>query len=244
LNRISDSAPKSATEILTDSINLVYHTNLMTFAGESSVAALRHTYDNGNYILVVEGGIPTAFGGYACVVYSYNGAEVTMQQAVQELASKALAIICVGTCAAWGGIPAAGSNPTQVVGVKALTGKTTVNIAGCPTNPDWVVWAIVQLLVGNPITLGADGRPTALFSSQGTIHDKCPREEEEEAGRFGLDGQCLKKLGCRGPKTRSRCENCWNGKAGAGHWCIGVNAPCHGCVESTFPGTKSFFTEY
>lgn len=253
LNRISDSAPYTATEVLTEAINLVYHTNLMVMAGESSVAALRRTYDQGGYVLVVEGGIPTAFDGRACVIYSYQGREVTMQEAVQEYSSRAVAIVCAGTCAAWGGIPASMSNPTGVVGVRELTGRPTINISGCPANPDWVVWAIVQLILGNPVALDDAGRPVDLYARDlndqpcpALIHDKCPRNVVplNEATSFGQDGRCLVNLGCRGPFTKARCESCWNGKAGQGHWCIGVNAPCQGCVEPSFPGPKSFFEPY
>jgi hydrogenase small subunit len=108
------------------------------------------------------------------------------------------------------------------------------------------VWAIVQLLVGNDVTLDADGRPTALYEAHGTIHSTCPRNlgGTNEATEFGHDGQCLIKLGCRGPATKAHCEKCWNGIADEAHWCIGVNAPCHGCVERSFPGPESFYERY
>jgi hydrogenase small subunit len=244
LNRIAASAPATVADVLLNNINLTFHTNLMTFAGESAVAVMEQAYAKGNYVLVVEGGIPTAFGGHACISYSYKGQEVTFLEMVQRYAPRASHIICAGTCAAWGGIPKSGSNPTQVVGVKELTGLTTVNISGCPANPDWIIWPIVQVLLGNPIPLDSYGRPTALYSAHGFIHEHCPRKELGETSRFGVNNKCLKDLGCRGPKTKSNCINNWNGMAGQGSWCIGVNAPCHGCVEPTFPGPESFFTEY
>ena len=256
LNRISDKVGEPATvdTVITDAINLVYHATIMGAAGDTAVAALRKTMADGNFILVVEGGIPTAFGGRPCIAYSYNGVEVTFQQAIQELAAKALKIVCVGTCASFGGIPASGSNPTGVFNVKDLTGRATLNISGCPANPDWVVWAVVQLLLGNPVTLDADGRPVALYSTghdgspeDPIIHEKCPRNPGNTgtplATDFGENGHCLENLGCRGPYTKSRCRASWNGIGGhspaephPGHWCIGVNAPCQGCVEPTFPG--------
>jgi NiFe hydrogenase small subunit HydA len=241
LNRISDAAPVSAVNVLTDNIDLIFHGNLSAFCGETAVAAMERVYEEGGYILVVEGGVPLAFDGHACIAWSYGGREVTFKEAVLRYAGRASNIVCAGTCAAFGGIPASGSNPTQVVSVQALTGRTTVNISGCPANPDWLVWPVVQLLTGGPITLDSQGRPTALYQSQGTIHSKCPRRETEEANRFGQDGRCLKELGCRGPATYAKCAGCWNGKAGAGRWCIGANAPCHGCVEPTFPGPQSFY---
>jgi hydrogenase small subunit len=244
LNRIAESAPATVADVLLNNINLTFHTNLMTFAGESAVAVMEQAYAKGNYILVVEGGIPTAFGGHACISYSYKGQEVTFQECVLKYAERASHIICAGTCAAWGGIPASGTNPTQVVGVKALTGRTTVNISGCPANPDWIIWPIVQVLLGNAIPLDTNGRPTALYEAHNYIHRSCPRRGRGEVDQFGLDDRCLKHLGCRGPETKANCKNNWNGVAGQGNWCIGVNAPCHGCVEPTFPGPESFFTEY
>ncbi len=167
LNRISDKAgePADVADVVANAINLVFHPTIMGAAGETSVAALKQAYNKGNYILVLEGAVPTAFGGHTCIVWSYNGQEVTYQQAVQELTARALKTICVGTCAAFGGIPAAGSNPTKAMGVRQYTGVPTINLSGCPANPDWVVWAIVQLLTGQNPALDADGRPTALYNT-------------------------------------------------------------------------------
>ena len=82
------------------------------------------------------------------LAWTYNGVDVTFQQAVTELAAKAAKILCIGTCASFGGIPAAGPNPTGVKSVKDVTGKPTINIAGCPAHPDWIVYVIAQLLAG------------------------------------------------------------------------------------------------
>jgi hydrogenase small subunit len=264
LNRISDVAGEPATvaEVLVGALNVLFHPTLMGAAGETAAATLERVRDEGNFILVLEGAVSTRFGGHACVVYQRNGQPVTFQQAVQELTARALKTICVGTCASFGGITAAGANPTGAMGVGRLTGRPVINLSGCPANPDWVVWAVVQLLLGRTIELDADNRPAALYSRdfQGAaapaiVHDKCPRNPGlygvPLATGFGEDGHCLENLGCRGPHTKSRCEAAWNGIGGhgpgephPGHWCIGVNAPCHGCVEKTFPGPQSFFERY
>ncbi len=60
LNRISSSAPTTAAEVLTGSINLVYHPNLSAIAGESVYSVLAQAVAKGNYILAIEGGVPTA----------------------------------------------------------------------------------------------------------------------------------------------------------------------------------------
>lgn len=237
LNRISGTAPLTAADVLIKSINLIYHPNLMSLAGDSAVDALNAVYQGGGYVLAVEGGIPTNFGGSACWAYSYKGVDVTFQKAVSDLASRAAAILCVGTCASFGGIPAAPPNPTGVQSVKAVTGKTTVNIAGCPPHPDWIVWAVAQLLLNNSIALDSNGRPTTLFNR--TVHDQCPREEYEGGGSFGVDRRCLRGLGCRGPETRANCPQVlWNGRV---NWCIDANAPCHGCTNPDFPDPLPFY---
>ncbi len=254
LNRISDKAgePATITNVLTDSINLVYHQTLMALAGEGAGAALQEVYEKGNYILVLEGGVPMAFDGHCCIVYSFNGKEVTYKDAVIKHAAHASHIVCAGTCSSFGGIPHSGQNPTQVISSSELLGQATVNISGCPANPDWVVWAIVQILLGNPIDLDADSRPTALYNTDVNggpadplIHDKCPRNGNVEATSFAsANEKCLVQLGCRGPDTKARCDSCWNGIAGQANWCIGVNAPCHGCTEKTFPGPEGFYSQY
>jgi NiFe hydrogenase small subunit HydA len=238
LNRISTAAGevKDVGDLLLNYINLVYHPNLMALAGQSAAAEAQKAYAAGGYGLAVEGGVPTGLGGNTCWAWTYNGVEVTFKDAVAGLAAKAAAILCIGTCAAWGGLSAAPPNPLAVRGVKAVTGKNTVNIAGCPPHPDWIVWAVAQLLLGKTISQDTYGRPTALFNR--TVHEQCPRREREEAERFGLDGYCLKELGCRGPETRCNCPvTRWNNKTS---WCVEVNAPCIGCTEPGFPGSNSF----
>ena len=240
LNRVSATAPKSAADTLINSINLAFHPNLMSLAGDSAVAEVEKAYNAGGYILVVEGGVPTALGGNTCWPWHYNGVDVTFQQAVNDLSSRAAAIVCVGTCASWGGVAAASPNPTGIKGVKAATGKTTINVAGCPPHPDWVAWAIVQLLMGNTVALDSNGRPTAIYSR--TVHSMCPRRENDETKTFGVDNRCLKELGCRGPETRCDCPSIkWNNGV---NWCIDANGLCIGCTEPSFPGTNAFYKEF
>jgi hydrogenase small subunit len=236
LNRISSTSPTTAADVLVNSINLTYHPNLMALAGQPAVEVVKQAYDAGGYILAVEGGVPTAFGGHACLAWTYNGEDVTFQQAVLDLSSRAAKIISIGNCSAWGGIPAAQPNPTKIKGIQALTGLTTVNIAGCPPHPDWIVWAVAQLLLGNNISLDLSGRPTTIFNK--TVHDQCPRKELDKTNTFGVVA-CLRNLGCRGPGTKAPCPNqLWNNQSS---WCVDGNAPCLGCTEPDFPGTQPFY---
>jgi hydrogenase small subunit len=237
LNYISPTAPKTAADVLISAINLAYHPNLSAVAGESAAGVIAQAYQSGNYILAVEGGIPTQFGGAAGWAYTVNGVDITLMDAVKDLATRAVKILCIGTCSSFGGIPAAPPNPTGVVSVRTLTGKPTINIAGCPPHPDWIVWTVVQLLQGRTISLDSQSRPRTLYGS--TVHDRCPLEETDEINTFGVANRCLKELGCRGPETYANCPSQkWNQGV---NWCVGAGAPCLGCTSSSFPGTNRFF---
>ena len=244
----------STTELLTgtaanSAINLVYHATLMAAAGETAASALMAAAANGNYILVAEGGVSTAFGGACCSPWSHNGEEVTFQKAISDLAARAKSVVAVGTCASFGGVSASGANEPKVLGLaKALPRTNVVNISGCPPHPDWIVWALAVLLGNNgawPSSQGLDShnRPLALYGKE--IHANCPRNNANtpHASTFGVDNQCLIKLGCNGPGTYSPCPSMrWNGGV---NWCVDANANCLGCVEPTFPnasGNPDFYT--
>lgn len=236
LNYYSPTAPKTAAEVLISTINLAYHPTVMSATGDLAATAVNEAMAKGNYILVVEGGIPTAFGGFAGVAWRSGGKQVTMQQAVISLAARASKIICVGQCAGFGGIPAAGPNPAGIRSVNAVTLKNTINIAGCPPHPNWMVWGIVNAINNTVGTLDESGRPVALYGK--TVHDRCPRKGREAAHTYGLDNQCLKELGCRGPQTRALCNTMkWNNGQ---NWCVDANAQCIGCTSASFPDTRGF----
>lgn len=237
LNRISGSAPTTVADLLITNVNLAYHPTLMAAAGDMAVGAVQKAYAAGGYVLVVEGAVPTAFGGRTCTAWTYqdgvNGpTEETFMDAVLRLSSRAAAVVCVGNCASFGGMSAAPPNPCGAVSVQKLIGKSTVNIAGCPPHPDWIIWTFVQLLLGKSMPLDSNGRPKGIYGRE--VHELCPRREGREANRLGLDGQCLKEVGCRGEETMAPCPvTLWNNGVA---WCVGANAPCIGCTEPSFPG--------
>ncbi|MCU0918312.1 MAG: hydrogenase small subunit [Planctomycetes bacterium] len=235
LNRIdpaADAGQQTADDILIHSVDLAYHTVLMASAGVTAVGMAQEARARGGYILALEGGVPRAFGGRACQVWSHSGRKVTYEQAVVEFAAHAQAIVCIGTCACFGGISRAGANPTDVVSIQEATGKSVINLPGCPAHPDWITWAIVQLLLGNPVPLDVHDRPVALYGRN--VHDHCPRLKHQYATTLGQDHRCLLELGCRGKTTQSDCPGRkWNN---AVNWCVDANGLCLGCTEPAFPG--------
>lgn len=235
-NLVSTSHPTDVADLLVNTINLKYHPNLMGAAGDLAVQQLRSAAA-GSFVLAVEGGIPTAFGGHTAMLWTEGGQDVTALQAVQDLAPKAKAVLSIGTCASFGGIPAGNPNPTGIKSVKAATNIKTINIPGCPTHPDWIVWTIAQLLAGKTPALDSLGRPSSLFSK--TVHSQCPRNGLNWASAPGQNNLCLNNIGCKGRNTTSDCPTrLWNNKT---NWCVGANAICLGCTQSGFPDSFSPF---
>ncbi len=228
LDFVSTTAPRTVTDVLIDVINLAFHPTLMAPAGDSAVALAKQV---DNFILVAEGAVPMAFNGNCCITWTYKGIEYTHKQVIQDFANRAAKIVCVGACASFGGVQAAPPNPTGSVSVSVATGKTTINLPGCPVHPDWVVWGIVQLLLGNAVTLDTYSRPTALYGRR--VHSDCPRRENTEASFWGVDNQCLKEIGCRGPLAYANCPTTkWNNKQ---NWCVDANVACINCTGPGFP---------
>jgi hydrogenase small subunit len=166
---------------------------------------------------------------------------MTMQSWVETLAEDALAVVALGSCAAFGGIPAARPNPTECRSVgEILEAKSIntplVNVPGCAPHPDWFVGTIASILLSGlpkPEDLDEHKRPKAFYGQ--TIHENCPRrayyDENKFAKKFGELG-CNYELGCRGPITHADCPvRLWNDKV---NWCVGCGATCIGCTEPGF----------
>jgi hydrogenase small subunit len=225
LNRISRSAPLTAADALVRTIHLAYHPTLMAAAGESATRVLRDVQNSGSFVLAVEGGVPTAFGGACCWAYNADGRDVTFLSAVGSLAAKARAVLSIGTCAAYGGVASTAANPAGVKSVSEATGKATINIPGCPPHPDWIVWTIANHLTDSIGRLDRLGRPRALFGK--TVHDRCPRTPPGEQHK-----RCLEPWGCQGKRTFGACPRA--GFNNGVSWCVDQNSPCLGCTEPTF----------
>lgn len=232
-------------------LNLIFHATIMAGQGEPVIDVLRDTEKNrkGGYILVVEGAIPTANGGLYGSIGEKNGKQVTIQQAVEELGSSALLTIAIGTCAAFGGIPAAQPNPTLCKGLKTLFSEKriatpVINLPGCPVHPEWFMGTISVILFSGIQALHLDdlARPGLFYGK--LIHENCTRRADFDKGRFAErlgEAGCLYKLGCKGHYTYADCPlRQWNNGL---NWCIKAGSPCLGCVEPEFPDSTSPFYE-
>lgn len=229
-------------KLILDVISLDYHETLMVAAGHQAEAARKSAMaaHKGKYILVVEGAIPTKQNGIHCKVGGHTAIEMT-----KECAADAAAVIAIGSCASWGGMPAADPNPTGASSVAEVLGKPVVTIPGCPPNPYNFLATVVHFLTfGTLPAVDKLGRP--LFAYGRLIHEHCERRAHFDAGRFAIQfgdeahrkGYCLYKLGCKGPETYANCPTLGFGDAGESNWPVGCGAPCFGCTEKGVGFTK------
>jgi hydrogenase small subunit len=229
--------------LILDMISLDYHETLAAGAGEQAEAFKDQSIKRnwGKFVLVVDGSIPTKDGGVYCMI-----AGKPVLETVRETADGAAAIIAIGSCAAWGGIPSSDPNPTQARPLhEILPDKTIVNIPGCPPNSYNFLSTVLYLLTfGQPPELDDKGRPKFAYGR--LIHENCERRPHFDAGRFALEfgdaghrqGWCLYRLGCKGPETYANCPAALFGDVGPGSWPVGTGHPCFGCTEQGVGFTK------
>src|SRR6187551_3104876 len=210
------------------------------------------------FVLVIEGSLGNEkingeghWTGFA--VNPENGQPITMNEWLDRLAPKAAAVVAVGTCATYGGIPAMKNNPTGAMGVpdylgwnwRSKAGLPVVCVPGCPIQPDNLSETILYLLTqaaGNAPTIPLDDklRPTWLFGA--TVHEGCDRAGYYEQGDFTHEygeSKCLVKIGCWGPVV-----NCNVPKRG---WMRGIGGcPNVGgiCIACTMPGFPDKFMPF
>ncbi len=238
------AANPTVGEIVLDVLSVDYHETIMAAAGHQAEEARLKTEKerSGKYIAVVEGAIPVKDGGIYCCVGGRSAVDIA-----REVCGGALATIAVGTCASFGGIPAAAPNPTGAVSVsEAVPGATVVNIPGCPLNTDNLVATIVHFITFGKLP-AVDGKGRPLFAFGKRIHDNCERRAHFDAGQYveqwgdqgHRKGYCLYKMGCKGPETFHNCPTQrYNEKTS---WPVGAGHGCAGCSEPHFWDTMTPF---
>ncbi len=231
--------------LIFDMISLDYHHTLQaasgTHAEKSREEAMKASF--GKYLLVVDGSVPLRDGGIYSTIAGRTNLDI-----LQESAKGAAAIVSVGTCASFGGLPKARPNPSGAVPVsEVIRDKPIVTVPGCPPIPAVITGVLAHYLTfGELPALDRLGRPVSFYGE--TIHDRCYRRPFYDRGKFAKTfddegaraGWCLYELGCKGPTTRNSCATTkWNGGIGfpieAGHGCLG-------CSEPDFWDAGSFYT--
>jgi hydrogenase small subunit len=172
---------------------------------------------------------------------------------IRWLAPGAAASVAIGTCATWGGVPAAAGNVTGSMSLmdylgpdyRSALGVPVVNVPGCsPIGDNFTetVAAVLMFLQGlGPLPeLDELGRPAWLFEE--TVHRHCVRAGYYEEGVFAKqegDKECLVDLGCWGPVVQ--CNITERGAINHMGGCMVAGGACIGCTMPGFPDKFSPF---
>jgi hydrogenase small subunit len=211
------------------------------------------------FILVLEGSVPNeeinGEGHWAGLGVDESGQPITTSTWIDRLAPRASAVLALGTCAAYGGIPAMRNNPTGAMGLRDYLGSgwvsrlgvPIINLPGCPAQPDNITETLLCLVLhlarmGPAPELDGQGRPRRLFGR--TVHETCDRAGMAAGGDFSErhgDGRCLVKLGCKGPVVR--CNVPMRGWVNGIGGCPNVGGICMACTMPGFPDKYMPFVE-
>jgi hydrogenase small subunit len=248
---------------------VVLHHPVLSVAAGAEFLRPMHQAANGTlgapYVVVLEGSVPDdqAFpenegyfsamgaGGFDPLTDTDQPNRVT--DWLKKLAPGAAAYVAIGTCATWGGIPAAAGNITGSMGLMDYLGKDyrsalgvpVVNIPGCSPVGDNFTETVAAVLLflqnmGPLPQFDELGRPAWLFTE--TVHRHCPKAGYYEEGVFAEeygDNQCLVELGCWGPVVQ--CNIVERGAINHMGGCMVAGGPCIGCTMPGFPDKYSPF---
>ncbi len=217
------------------------------------------------YVVVLEGSVPddqafpTEFGYFSAMgAGGFDEMTETDQPNrvtdwLWKLAPGAAAYVAIGTCATWGGIPAAAGNITGSMSLADFLGKDyrsalgvpVVNVPGCsPVGDNFTeTVAAVLLFLQNlaPVPKFDElGRPAWLFGE--TVHRHCPKAGYYEEGVFAEepgDHECLVEIGCWGPVVQ--CNIVERGAISHMGGCMVAGGACIGCTMPGFPDKYSPF---
>ena len=176
---------------------------------------------------------------------------------IDRLAPRAAAVLALGTCAAYGGIPAMRNNPTGAMGLRDYLGWGWTLAARDPdrqparlpgrsptTSPRRCCTCVLALAGARARRSSSTSRagPVAIFGR--TVHEGCNRAGMAEQGQFADghgDGRCLVKLGCKGPVVK--CNVPIRGWVSGVGGCPNVGGICMACTMPGFPDKYMPFME-
>jgi NiFe hydrogenase small subunit HydA len=264
MSMLCAEGPDFLTALEAAGIDLLWHPSLSEASGTElislldDIAAGRTVLD----ILCLEGSVMTGPAGTGRF-HMLGGTEKPMMHWLTELAARAAHVVAVGSCAAYGGITAAGGNEAGATGLahdgekpggllgetfRARSGLPVINIAGCPTHPNWIIETLMQLSLGSFTAddMDALGRPRSYADH--LVHHGCPRNEFYEfkasAEQPSDLGCMMENLGCKGTQAHGDCNTrLWNGEGSClrgGYACINCTAPRFEEPGHAFTATPKF----
>lgn len=260
MSLLNAQGPDLITTFEAAGINLLWHPSLSEQTGREVITLLEQLVagEVALDILCIEGSMlrgPNGTGQF----HLLGGTGIPMIHWVQQLAGQARYTVAVGTCAAYGGISASGANVTEATGLqyegeisggllgsdyRGEAGEAVINIAGCPTHPNWVTECLTEVALGEFCTERVDqlGRPRNYADH--LVHHGCSRNEFYEykasAEQPGDQGCMMENMGCLGTQAHADCNiRPWNGEGS----CTRGGYACINCTAPEFEEPRQSFTE-
>ncbi len=257
---LNAEAPDFYSYLKNHNINLLWHPSFSEACTDDFMSLLNNIESGSTKIdaLCLEGSVmmgPNGTGRF----HRLSGTNRPMFEVLRSLAGKARYTLGIGSCAAFGGITMSGPNPGEATGLQydgkhdgGLLGADwkspddfpVINIAGCPTHPNWVIETLIQLAEGklNADQLDSFNRPRSYTNH--LVHHGCPRNEYYEykaSAQLPSEQGCLMEhMGCLGTQARADCNlRLWNGEGS----CLRGGYACINCTAPEFEEPGHCFTE-
>lgn len=119
-----------------------------------------------------------------------------------------------------------------------------INVAGCPTHPDWVTETLLLLAAAELDVQALDSLGRPRFYADNLVHHACPKNEFYEykasATELSQMGSMMEHLGCVRTQAVGDCNiRGWNGEGS----CTRTGYPCINCTAPEFEEPNHAFTE-
>jgi ferredoxin hydrogenase small subunit len=242
-------------------LDLLWHPSLSEASGSACLEQLTAVIDGHLTldILCIEGSLlmgPDGSGRF----HRLAGSDLSVAEVARRLCARARFVVAVGSCAAFGGIPAANAATTGATGLQfsgarkgsgllptdwlSAGGLPVINVVGCAPHPGWIVETLAALACGDLAAEDLDdfGRPR--FFADHLAHHGCGRNEFYEfkasAKVINHRGCLMENLGCKATQAVGDCSlRNWNG----GGSCTNAGAPCIACTMPGFEDPVAPFLE-
>ena len=260
LSLLCAESPDLVTSLESGGIELLWHPSLSEASGQEVMDLLEQLKREAISldILCLEGSVmrgPNGTGRF----HMMSGSDRSMMAWIEDLAPLAEHVVAVGSCAAFGGVTAGGDNIVEACGLgydgkakggllgedfRSRSGLPIINIAGCPTHPNWVVETLIQIAMGafGEEDMDEWGRPRSYADH--LVHHGCPRNEFYEFKASAVQpsdlGCMMEHLGCKGTQAHADCNTrLWNGEGS----CLRGGYACINCTAPDFQEPGHSFTE-
>ncbi|MEX3010558.1 HupU protein [Hoeflea sp. TYP-13] len=260
LSLIGAEGPDLLTAFEAADIEVAWHPSLSEASGAAVVDVMERICNDEEPldILCLEGSVmrgPNGTGKFHLMA----GTGKPVMEWLERLARKARYVVAVGSCAAFGGITAAGDNIAEACGLaydgrrpggllgpgfRSGAGLPVINVAGCPIHPGWLTETLHQIASGRFEKSDMDEWERPLSYTMHLVHHGCARNEFYEfkasAERLCDMGCMMENLGCKGTQARADCNiRSWNGSGS----CLDGNYPCINCTAPGFEEPGHTFTQ-